>query len=258
MIRLLASLLLLAATCARADLAADKLTEAGISVFTNAYRAWDSEQFDTAAKLFQSACNQPSATATNFYWLGVGEFHRALCVLGTGDGARQKAAAEALLDQAADALKQVVAREPAHAESHALLGTIYGMEIGEHWLRAIWLGPRLQKELEQATTHGTNDARVLYLLGTSQFYCARRESSRREALATLQHAEKLFDAETKTPPGPLEPRWGHDSCLTFIGNCYEKLSQPKKAAVYFRKALALHPENGMARAGLARVTEGNS
>jgi len=256
MIRLLAMLLLLAAPCARADAAADKLTAAGIAEFTNAYRTWDGARFDAAVARFQQACASPAATATNYYWLGVGQFHRMLQLLGRPDGGTNRLIATAALAAAADALNRAVKRDPSQAESHALLATVYGMEIGANLLRAVWLGPRVQKELKLALALGARNARVQYLLGTSQFFLASRTASRREALTTLLAAERLFAAEAVTPPGALEPRWGRDSCLTFIGSCYEKLDQRAEAATYFRKALALHPEDGLAQAGLKRVTKG--
>ena len=249
-------LLLLAALCGRADVAADKLTAAGVAEFTNACRTWDGERFDAAVALFQRACAGPSATATNFYWLGAAQFHRMLELLGRPGTDTNKVAAAAALDAAADALNRAVKLDPCHAESHALLATVYGMEIGANLLRAVWLGPRLQKELKFALATGTSNARVEYLLGTSQFFMACRASTRRAALTTLLTAERLFDAEAKVPPGPLEPRWGRDSCLTFIASCYEKLDARAEAETYFRKALVLHPEDGLAQAGLKRVTKG--
>jgi len=255
MIRVLAILLFLAVPFARADSAADELTAQGIRAFTNAYRAWDGAQFSTAANLLRQACASPSATATNFYWLGTAEFHRMLELLGRPASATNKIAAAAALDAAAEALAHALKLDPDHAESHALLGTIYGMKISDNVLRAVWLGPRVQNELKTALATGAHNPRVQYLLGMSEFFTACRESSRREALATLLVAEKLFEAEARLPAGPLDPRWGRDSCLTFIGCCYQKLDQRAEAENYFRKALALHPQDGLARAGLKQVTQ---
>ena len=254
MIRVLTILLLLAAPAARADSAADKLTMAGIAEFTNAYQAWDGARFATAATLFQQACTNATATATNYYWLGAAEFHRMLQLLGLPGGNTNRIAAEAALEAALDALTRAVKLDASHAESHALLGTLYGMKISDNVLRAVWLGPRVQRELKLAMAGGATNPRVQYLLGMSQFYTALRNASRREALTNLLAAETLFEAEAKTPAAPLEPRWGHDSCLTFIGSSYEKLGQRAEAEAYFRKALAMHPLDGLAQAGLKRVT----
>ena len=255
MIRVLTILLLLAAPVARADSAADQLTAAGIVEFTKAYQAWDGARFVKAENLFQQACTNATATVTNYYWLGAGEFHRMLQLLGLPGCKTNRLAAEAALDAAVDALTQAVKLDASHAESHALLGTLYGIKISENLLRAVWLGPRVQNEQELALADGGKNPRVKYLLGMSQFYTAVRNASRREALTNLLAAEKLFEAEAKMPAGPLDPRWGHDSCLTFIGSSYEKMGQRAEAEVYFRKALALHPQDGLAQAGLKRVTK---
>ena len=255
MIRVLAILFLLAVPLARADSEADRLTVAGIAEFTNAYQAWDGTRFATAEKMLQQACTNSSATATNYYWLGTAEFHRMLQLLGLPESATNKAAARAALDAAVDSLEKGVKMDGSQAETHALLGTLYGMKIGDNVLRALTLGPSVQRELKLALTGGTNNSRVRYLLGMSQFHTALGTASLREALTTLLAAEKLFEAEQKVPAGPLEPRWGHDSCLTFIGLSYEKLGQRQKAAEYFRKALAMHPNDGLAQEGLKRVTK---
>jgi len=246
---------MLAALGVHADSDADQLTAAGIVEFTNAYEAWDGARFTAAANFFQRACTNSSATATNYYWLGTAEFHRLLELLGRPAGSTNQPATAAALDAAVDALTQAVKLDGRHAESHALLGTLYGMKISDNALRAAWLGPRVQHEFKLALATGATNPRVQYLLGMSQFYTALRNASRREALTNLLAAEKLFVAEAKTAAAPLEPRWGHDSCLTFIGSSYEKLGQRVEAEDYFRKALAMHPQDGLAQAGLKRVTK---
>jgi tetratricopeptide (TPR) repeat protein len=255
MIRLLTILLLLAALVARADLAADELTRAGMAEFTNAYRAWDGARFVEAVNLFQRACTNPAATATNYYWLGAAEFHRMLQLEGLPAGNPDKLGVGAMRDAAVDAFIRALKLEPGHAESHALLGTLYGMKISENMLRAVWLGPRVQRELKLALASGRENPRVQYLLGVSQFYMALGTGARREALASLLTAEKLFAAEAERPAGPLDPRWGRDSCLTFIGLAYEKLGQRVESENYFRHALLLHPQDGLAQAGLKRVAK---
>ncbi len=254
MIRVFVMLLLLAAPRARADLDTDNFTVAGIAEFTSAYQAWDGSRFLKAVDLFQQACTNASATATNYYWLGTAEFHRMLQLLGLPESQTSRRAAGAALEAAVAALTQAVKLDGRHAESHALLGTLYGMMISQNLLRAVWLGPRVQQEQALALATGANNPRVQYLLGMSRFYTACRTASRREALMTLLAAEKLFAAEAGTPAAPLEPRWGRDSCLTFIGSTYEKLGERAEAETYFRKALALHPQDGLAQAGLKRVT----
>jgi TolA-binding protein len=103
---------------------------------------------------------------------------------------------------------------------------------------------------------GAKNPRAQYLLGTCQFHMAKKPAKLREALATFLEAEKLYEAEAKAPAGPLEPRWGYDTCLTFIGRTYEQLGEGAKAADYYRKALARHPADHLAKEGLLRITKG--
>ncbi|MCX8091684.1 MAG: tetratricopeptide repeat protein, partial [Verrucomicrobiae bacterium] len=165
------------------------------------------------------------------------------------------AEAGAVMDEAIAALNRAVKLDPLHAESHALLGTLYGMKIDGNLLRAAWFGPRVEKHRKAALAHGSDNPRVRYLLGVCQFHTAKKPAARREALTTLLAAEKLFAAEAQRPAGPLEPRWGHASCLTFIGRTYEQLGQREEAADYFRRALALRPSDRLAREGLDRLTQ---
>ena len=154
MIRVLAILLVLVAPGVRANSDADKLTGAGIVEFTTAYKDWDGARFAAAANLFQLACTNTSATVTNYYWLGTAEFHRLLELLGRPASPTNKPATEPVLDAAVEALTQAVKLDGSHAESHALLGTLYGMKISDNVLRAAWLGPRVQRELKLALATG--------------------------------------------------------------------------------------------------------
>lgn len=247
-------LLMIAAALARADSASDQLTLAGISEFTAAYQAWDSGRFANAVELFRQATTNASATVTNFYWLGTARFHRMLQLQNSPGSSTNKAAAESELDLALDALTTAVKLDDHHAESHALLGTLYGMKINGSVLRAVRFGPRVQKHCERALATGAENPRVRYLLGMCEFHTASKPAAWRRALGSLLAAEKLFEAEANRANSPLEPRWGQSSCLTFIGRAYEQLGETTNAAGYFRKALTQHPADHVAQAGLKRTT----
>ena len=164
-------------------------------------------------------------------------------------------AADAAMEAALAALETAVRLDERHAESHALLGTLYGMKINGNLLRGARFGPRVGKHQKKAMEFGAQDPRVRYLLGTCQFHTATKPADRREALTTLLTADRLFAAEAQRAGKPLEPRWGRSSCLTFIGRTFELLGQRAEAADYFRKALAEHPADHVAKEGLARVVE---
>jgi tetratricopeptide (TPR) repeat protein len=246
---------LLIACLARANENSDQLMVAGVKEFTAAYKDWDGQRFGAAAELFRQATTNAPASGTNYCWLGTAEFHRMLQLRSLPVTPASTLAADAAMDAALAALEIAVKLDERHAESHALLGTLYGMKINGNLLRGARFGPRVGKHQKQAIEFGAQDPRVRYLLGTCQFHTATKPSAQRETLATLLSAESLFAAEAQHAGRPLEPRWGRSSCLTFIGRTYERLGQRAEAADYFRKALAEHPADHVAKEGLARVVE---
>ncbi len=233
----------------------DRLTLAGIEEFNAAYREWNGQRFGAAAELFRQAIASDGESWTNSYWLGVAQFHRLL-QLRNGPQVRTNApiAAEAM-DAAINALQRALELNAKHGESHALLGTLYGMKIDGNLLRAVRFGPRVDKHRRAALKWGAENPRVQYLLGTCQFHTANKPSEQREALASFLAAEKLFESEAKRTPAPFDPRWGHSTCLTFLGRTYELLGERTEAAGYYRKALASHPADHLAKEGLARINQ---
>jgi tetratricopeptide (TPR) repeat protein len=246
---------LLATLSMQPSAASNDLSAAGVAEFNTAYRAWDGARFAAAAELFRRATTNAPANATNFYWLGAAQFHRMLQLQNSPGSSTNKEAAAATLDAAVEALLTTVKLDEKHAESHALLGTLYGMKINGNLIRGVRFGPRVAKRQELALKHGVSNPRVQYLLGMCQFHTANKPAEWQAALQTLLKAEKLFEAEAKTTAAPLEPRWGYDSCLTFLGRTYELLGQRKEAVDYFRKALAMHPADHLAKEGLKRASE---
>lgn len=235
----------------RADDAADRLTHAGIAEFSEAFLAWDGARFGKARHSFKQAAAMTPKSPVNFYWQGVSSFHRMLYY--TKLPKPDTKTADAAMQDAISALESAVAIDPRHAESHALLGTLYGMKINGSMLRAIRFGPRLQEHQKHALQNGASNPRVKYLLGTGLHHTAKNPDDFRKALKTLIDAEKLFLEEAKRPPKPFEPRWGLSSCRTFIGLTYLKLGDKEHAAAYFKKTLADHPNNHVAKQQLGKI-----
>ncbi len=247
-------LMLLPTLLAEADSHADKLVLAGVQEFNAAYQSWDGTRFVAAADLFRRASTNNPGSCVSFYWLGVAEFHCMLHARSLPSTHANRQVAAAAMEGALNALNIAVRLDDRHAESHALLGTIYGMKIEGSVFRAVRFGPRIQAHSRKALANGSENPRVRYLLGTCQLHTAKSASARREALATLLEAEKLFESESRRPGGPSEPRWGASSCCTFIARTYELLGDLLSAAGYYRKALMQHPADHMATEGLGRVT----
>ena len=249
----LAILMFISTSLARAGDQAGELAAKGVAEFTAAYASWDGGRFDASADLFRRASALAPASGAFLYWIGVAEFHRMLHLQSLPANTSNKVAAETAAEAALTALSSAVKLDDRQAESHALLGTLYGMKIQGNLFRALRFGPRVQKYSAQAMEFGRENPRVWYLLGAAQFHMAKKPGALREALASLIAAENLFEVEDQRAAGPLEPRWGRGSCLVFLGQSYERLGQPGAAADYFTRALALQPGNRLAAEGLARV-----
>jgi tetratricopeptide (TPR) repeat protein len=243
MLSRLAIWLFLAPSLAWADAISEQLTLAGIKEFTAAYQAWDGAGFARASNLFDQACQRAPESGTNCYWKGVAKFHLLLQLLGEPQSSTNQTEAAIVINATIEALTRAVKLNDRDAESHALLGTVYGMSIAMSPARALWLGPRVSKHQKKALQHGPENPRVQYLIGMSHYHAGAFGGGKKAALECLLKAEKLFAAEAEKTAGPLEPRWGRSSSLAFIGKAYDALGKPADAEKYYRKALALNPQD---------------
>jgi len=241
MIRKLALVLLVPVSAWATD--ASSLTLTGIAEFTEAYQTWNGKGFLKAAATFAQAPD----SFTNQYWRGTADFHRLLFLLGEPATDKSRRLSAKALDETIISLERAVQRKPDDGESHALLGTVYGLSIAARPVRAIWLGPRVMDQEKQARKLGPDNPRVLYLDGMSRFYGPSLLGGKSQALELLLAAEKLFEAEAGKPAGPVEPRWGRSTCLVYIGRTYEALGKPAEAGEYYRKALTVNPRDRLAQ-----------
>ncbi|MDX1679401.1 MAG: tetratricopeptide repeat protein [Akkermansiaceae bacterium] len=250
MIRILTTLLL----SSSALLQADSLQE-GIDTFRKGYRNWDSATLWNATRDFQKAVKAKPKSAQAHYWLGTAHFHRMLQIESRPTTKKLEKAAKGDREDAIEALQDAVELDDSLAEAHAMLGTLYGMKI-DGITSGMRYGRRVKKHQELALKHGKDNPRVQYLLGVALLKTAENHADRKKALEALHKARELYEAEAKKARGKDEPAWGRDACLAFIGKAYSELHNAGKARVYYRKALAVRPNNKMAKKGLANLDGG--
>jgi tetratricopeptide (TPR) repeat protein len=95
--------------------------------------------------------------------------------------------------------------------------------------------------------------RVHYLTGMSFWYAPEILGGKDKALSHLLKAEQLFLREASEEHHPLDPRWGQDLCLAFIGDIYRNKKNISTAREYYQKALALNPEDPVAKNGIQKL-----
>ncbi|MFZ4766166.1 MAG: hypothetical protein ACOYMN_14545, partial [Roseimicrobium sp.] len=236
--------------CSIATAEPDDGRQKGLDQFAAAYRGWDGKLFSAATQTLASEAAKSSATALDYFWLGVARFHLMLHTQHAPGAAPDASAVASLRDGAIDALKEAVKRDSRHAEAHALLGTLYGMKIEGSMLRALWFGPQVVEHRDLALALGAENPRVLYLLGTCQYHTAKNAVGYNEALASLLKSERYFADEALTPAVLSQPRWGYEACLVFIGRTYEALNSSAEVSRYYQKALERSPSDHVAKEGL--------
>lgn len=227
----------------------------GIAAFEAAYRAWDAQRFREAAALLEDACEADPASYPAHYWLGAARFHLLLQRLGDETDPPERKEKITLLTDALAPLETAVALNPASSEAHALVSTLLGMRIAAQPHMAPWLGRRVMEHRRLALEHGPKNPRTQYLIGSAYFYMPAILGRDDRGLKYFLAAEQLFAQEAASPPTPLEPTWGYGTCLTFLGRLYADAGETRRAAEYLERALALNPEDKLAKKYLVHFHE---
>ena len=151
---------------------------------------------------------------------------------------------EPLLKEAEAVLKALVERDPEDAESHALLGTVYGARISSMW-SGMRLGPRADKSLKRALELAPDNPRVAFQLGVGAFFKPGMFGGGDDkAQAELERALELF---AQQPPGAPWPHWGHVDAWIWLGQVHAKRKEWAQARTAYERALELEPDHVFVR-----------
>lgn len=254
MFRLLLAALFVFGSIVLAENLPEDPASSGIAEFNAAYKTWNAEGFAAAANLFAKAAKLEPGSVIYKYWQGVSQFHRMLQIE-SQPGGKENPNAKMAMEAATAAFEEALELDAEHAESRALLATLFGMKIHNNMLSAVRYGPMLQQHQKEAMRLGAKNPRVKYLLGVGLVHTAKDDEAKHKALETLLAAEKLFAEEAAQTGDPLSPRWGSGSCRTFIGVAYKMLGRNAEAIDYFNRALAEQPSDHIAQQQLAAITK---
>ena len=149
-------------------------------------------------------------------------------------------------------LEKVMELKPSWGEPFALYASMLGFEIALDWNKAMTLGMEIGEYFGKAYDLDPENPRINLLKGSSDLYTPVEFGGGPDvAIGTLTYAVKLF--ETENIQDPLEPSWGKEEALTFLGMAYAQKGDKEKASELFLKALEINPQFGLAKENLEQL-----
>ena len=157
-----------------------------------------------------------------------------------------KAEQHDLLEDAVKQLQLVLKAGPQNAEAHALLGSVYGLQIAESPItKGMTLGPRATAALDRAAQIDATSPRVLLLQGVSAFNTpAIFGGGTDKAERLLRRSLERFGVESA---GKEWPNWGRFDAHAWLGQALLEKGDRAGARAAYDKAREIAPDSGWLR-----------
>lgn len=158
----------------------------------------------------------------------------------------------ALLDDAADLLTRDLEAGDGNPESHALLASVYGMQIDSAW-KGMTLGRRASRASARALELAPGNPRVLLQDGVGKLHTPGMFGGGADrAEAMLLRALAAFRSE---PPDRPWPRWGRLDTYAWLGQISVGRDDLASARRYYEQALGVEPGFAWVRYALLPALE---
>lgn len=158
---------------------------------------------------------------------------------------KNKAAAKKHLSKAEDYLNKYL-KDNELAEAHAILGGIYGMQIGFSPLKGMWLGPKSNAQLKKAMELDKGDPRTWYQHASSYLFSpAMWGGDKAKGVTHFEQAVKLHEQKEC-----LQYDWEYLDTLAWLGKAYQANGNSEKAKLTYEKALEVEPSFRWVKNGL--------
>lgn len=156
-----------------------------------------------------------------------------------------------LLEDAIRQLQEALKLDSRHADASALLGSVYGAQIGVEPSRAMFFLPLISNALERATSLQPANPRVVLLRAINSYLTPPEYGGGAEAAEPLfERALALFDNESR---GSDWPNWGRLDALAYLGQVKAERGDRKGARAAYEKALDLAPDYRRVRVLMSRM-----
>ncbi|MBN1272216.1 MAG: amidohydrolase family protein [Candidatus Aminicenantes bacterium] len=213
------------------------------------YSTWDSSLMEKARDMFLALLLKVGEHSFYLhYYTAFCDYRLANYYLINGD---MKTCAR-FNDEAKKYLEKAMELDDMSGESHALYATCLGYDIALDPSLGMTAGMESATHFNKAFQKEPESPRVNLLQGISLLYTPEMYGGGLDkAMPLLEKAVSLY--EEKTDKGLLQPDWGHEDALTFLGMAYARKGENDKAEQSFKKALEVNPEYGLAAEELKKL-----
>ena len=153
--------------------------------------------------------------------------------------------ADSLLDDAVERLRSIVKSRPRDAEVHALLGSVYGLQIARSSVKGMLLGRRVSGALDEAAALGPDNPRVALVQGISAFNTPPMFGGGTDKAERL--LRQSLDRFAREPANRPWPNWGRFDAHAWLGQTLLRKGDRAGARAEYDRALALAPGSGWVR-----------
>ena len=227
---------------ARAETASQKGTSEAIE---QAYHRGDEAALLKVRAGLEAATKAGHPDKYSYYYLGLSDYELAVTEEDEGKASGYIAAAE-------EALQAAVKLDPAFAEAEALLGSSYGVDIGLHPMKGMFLSSQNTGNLDRAAKHAPGNPRVLLLQGISDYATPEAYGGdKKRAMAEFRSALAAFD--TYKQPDAQAPSWGRAETHVWLAKAEANSKDYTAARADLAAALKIAPGYKFAQGTLAKL-----
>jgi tetratricopeptide (TPR) repeat protein len=154
-------------------------------------------------------------------------------------GKKYNSKAEKALDFAEDRIDAILEKQPKLAKALALKGAFIGFRIGLNKLKAVYLGPRSQRYINEAVASNPNEPQSWIEKGNMLYYMPRIfGGSESEAIICYQKALQLLEKDERI----LENNWMYLNLYVVIAKAHQESGNIDEAQKIYKKLLAIEPD----------------
>lgn len=224
------------------------LAESIQSEIVAAYVRGDNERLAAARALAERGVTAYPEDALLHHYLGFA-LYRTAAVAGDDSGSDQ------VLEAAEAALLRSAEIRPL-PETHALLSSVYGLQIGRNPALGAVLGPGAGEQRGMADRLGPENPRVWLLKGIGAIYTPPAYGGGLDKAGEyLDRSLELFRTDEPEPPLPA---WGKADVHVWRGQVFQQLGDTERARTEYAAALEIEPEYAWVTEDLLPALDGEA